>query len=75
MFGPKNSHGNQKCVQHVIAKRSGMTALGKKFEKGDAIVHLSSTRSTGETFILLPSELEKTTKKKPAKNWKSAKPK
>ena len=63
-----------KAVQHVIAKRSGITALGKSFSKGDAIVHLSSERSTGETFILLPSELERVLKKKPATRWRSAKP-
>ena len=63
-----------KAVQHVIAKRSGTTALGKPFKKGDPIVHLSSERSTGETFILLATELAKVLKRKPATQWRSAKP-
>lgn len=74
MRGPTNKKGNHKVVQYVIAKRRGITALGKEYKKGTPIVHFSSTRSTGEGFVALPSELSKVIGKKPATEWKSAHP-
>ena len=73
-LGPVNSRGNRKGVQHCFANRRGKTALGKVFLAGTPVVHISSTRSTGETFIFLPSELERVLRSRPTAMGKSIRP-
>lgn len=55
----KRPNGTTKRVQYAKAHRGGISSMGKRFRKGDAIVHLSSSRNTGETFVLLPIEMLK----------------
>ena len=42
----------------VFAKRSGISSAGTKYEKGDVILHMGSTRRTGEVFVLAEGDLE-----------------
>jgi hypothetical protein len=50
-------NGTIKRIQYVGAQRSGTSSMGTKFKKGEPILHLSSSRSTGEIFIMLPDEV------------------
>lgn len=52
-------NGTIKRTQYVKAPRKGISSMGAPYKKGDAIVHLSSSRCTGETFVLLPNEIIK----------------
>lgn len=52
-------NGTIKRIQYVKAPRGGVSSMGVRYKKGDAIVHLSSSRCTGETFVLLPKDLLK----------------
>ena len=68
----KRPNGTIKRVQFVKAFRGGVSSMGRRFKKGEGILHLSSSRNTGETFVLLPDELLKILMKAPGK-WNSPK--
>lgn len=71
----KNSrrpNGTIKRTQYVKAFRGGVSSMGQPFKKGDPVLHLSSSRNTGETFVLLPAELKAVLRTKPGK-WASPK--
>jgi hypothetical protein len=53
----KRPNGTIKRIQYVKAPRGGVSSMGVRYKKGDAIVHLSSSRCTGETFVLLPKDI------------------
>jgi len=59
-------------VQKVFALRKGISSAGTPYKKGDPILQLSSTRRTGETFVLTDKDLNmfmkfKTQKYRPLK--------
>lgn len=54
----RQENGTIKRIQVSKAPRKGRSTMGKKYEKGDAIVHLSSSRATGERWVFLPNELK-----------------
>ena len=69
----KRPNGTIKRIQYVKAIRKGVSSMGHPYKMGDPIIHLSSSRCTGETFVLLPSEIQqKIIDKKPGK-WASSK--
>ncbi len=50
-------NGTIKRIQYVRAFRGGTSSMGTPYKKGTPIIHLSSSRCTGETFVLLPAEV------------------
>ena len=54
----KRPNGTTKRVQYVQAQRGGVSSMGTKYAKGDPILHLSSSRCTGETFVLTKAEIQ-----------------
>jgi hypothetical protein len=52
-------NGTIKRVQICEAPRKGVSSMGRKFKKGSVILHLSSSRCTGETFVLTWVELHR----------------
>ena len=68
----KRPNGTIKRIQKCEAVRKGVSSMGTKFRKGDVIVHLSSSRFTGETFVLTQKDLDKVTQAKPGR-WYSPK--
>lgn len=70
-------NGKIKRVQYVRAFRGGTSSMGTPFKKGEPILHLSSSRCTGETFVLLPKEIMETLEIKAEfghEFWASARP-
>jgi hypothetical protein len=53
----KRPNGTIKRTQICRAPRGGVSSMGKKFKKGDEILHLSSSRCTGETFVFTLQEV------------------
>lgn len=63
----KRPNGTIKRVQLTFAPKKGISSMGSKFLKGDVILHLSSSRCTGETFVLTLSEVKKVRRSKPSR--------
>jgi len=53
----KRPNGTIKRIQVCPAPRAIITTMGTKIKKGDQIIHLSSSRATGETWVFTYSEL------------------
>ena len=68
----KRPNGTTKRVQVIKAIRGGVSSMGTPYTKGQAIVHLSSSRCTGETWVFLLSELAEVVKA-PVGRWASPK--
>lgn len=51
-------------VQLAYAPRKWVSSMGTAYKKGDLILHLSSSRATGESFMLTPEDIEKVRKSK-----------
>ena len=66
----KRPNGTIKRVQFCRAQRGGISSMGTPFKKGQAILHLSSSRCTGETFILTKADLRGLNLDRPGK-WAS----
>ncbi len=49
----------QTRVQKIVSPKKGTSALGSRFIKGQEIVHISSSRATGEVFTLTLGDLYK----------------
>lgn len=68
----KRPNGTIKRVQYVKAHHKGISSMGTPYLKGDPIIHMSSSRCTGETFVLLPSDISRLYEDTPGK-WSSTK--
>ena len=65
----RRPNGTIKRIQKSYAPRKGVSSMGSSYVKGDSIVHFSSSRSTGETFVLTEKDLEKLVKAKTGRWW------
>lgn len=54
----KRPNGTIKRTQYCKAPRAGVSSMGTPYKRGEPILHMSSSRATGETFILTPLDLE-----------------
>lgn len=55
----KRPNGTVKRIQWIKAHRGGVSSMGTPYKKGDAILHMSSSRCTGETYVLAKKDLIK----------------
>jgi hypothetical protein len=44
-------------VQTTLAPRRRLSSMGAKIKKGDRILHISSSRATGEVFVFTRDEI------------------
>lgn len=67
------ANGTKKRIQVSHALRKGKTTMGTKYKKGDAIIHLSSSRTTGEVWVFTPQEFHQIWQDWPTGRWWSRK--
>lgn len=53
----KRPNGTIKRIQMTRAPRAMVSSMGSKIKKGDKILHLSSSRATGETWVFTDEDL------------------
>ncbi len=66
-------NGTIKRTQYVDAPQGGTSSMGTQYKKGHAILHMSSSRSTGETFVLTREDVSLIMSKGPGRWWSPTK--
>lgn len=58
-FDFTRANGTIKRVQVSLAFRAGTSSMGTKFKQNEPVLHLSSSRSTGEVFVLTRRDMNR----------------
>lgn len=53
----RRKNGTIKRTQKCVSPRKGVSSIGTRFAQGEEILHLSSSRQTGETFVFTMEDL------------------